>query len=194
MAFSLHKILSRYPKVSTSLLPARDPKVSVTMLADASLAQGLHRPTISYRTPNAHLALSARLIEGHPDDIEDLMQVLKREDVRKDLVMDVVCEDHVLDNESIKILSAVFVVDPASVAKYTENMWANMGPVVRHKNLLIPQSAHAKMALFQSEPSLEDILRRHWRQPFHGHDHSPSTWKRIKSFFKSHTSKAPADV
>jgi hypothetical protein len=132
------------------------------------------------------LVLASRIIEGHPDDIETIRKELLIEHRRHALcdLIDGHPEDEspedILGPRAVKIISALYA---AKAETFNDRFILQFPPVSTHARIFREAgSKHAQMALIAMEPSLEALLVRPWDEPFYGHDHTPSLWRKLKSF------------
>lgn len=176
--------------LSPKSMPRRNPSVSIEELAEAKAKEVVFQGTSVHPTDAPHsMELTARLIEGHPDDIPGLRKALVDPLVRAALLADLERDDDaiatsieegedipIIGNAIIKILSALYA---AKTTDFDGFLILAFKPITTHRNIFrAAQSAHQKMQVHALDPDLDAILARPWQAPFHGHAHcwSKPSW------------------
>lgn len=174
--------------LSPKNMPRRNPAISIEDLARAKgqevafRGDSLH-PTDAPRS----MQLTARLIEGHPDDIPGLREALLDPHVRGALLADLERDDDaitdsilegddcpIIGSAVIKILSALYA---AKATDFEGFLILSFKPVSTHLDIFrSAQSAHQRMQVHALDPDLDAIIARPWQAPFHGHAHG---WSKL---------------
>lgn len=177
--------------LSPKSMPRRNPSISIEELAAAKAKEVVLRGSSVHPTDAPHsMQLTARLIEGHPDDIPGLRAALIDPLVRAALMADLERDDDavaasieededipIIGNAIIKILSALYA---AKATDFDGFLILAFKPITTHRNIFrSAQSAHQKMQVHALDPDLDAILARPWQAPFHGHAHcwSKLSWQ-----------------
>lgn len=169
--------------LSPKNMPRRDPSVDIAGLAQAKAQEVVWRsgslhPTDAPRS----MHLTARLIEGHPDDIAGLREALLDPHVRGALLADLERDDDaitdsiyegddcpIIGSAIIKILSALYA---AKATDFEGFLILSFKPISTHLDIFRDaRSAHQKMQVHALDPDLDAIIARPWQAPFHGHAH-----------------------
>lgn len=158
-------------------LPARRPETSLHDICAARLAMSPVMTDEGSVSP-APLELIARVIEGHPDDLDTLEELLGDARVRHALLVDIEIDDGEIGPRAIKVLSAVWAAAPS---EFEDGPAFSFDAVHDHVVMLRnATSNHARMEMIGRDPDLRAILARDWRKPFHGHVHKPGPIGRLR--------------
>jgi hypothetical protein len=167
-------------------LPRRDPSIPVEKLAFEKMQEVELLPDGRIRqvSQTTSLALCARLIEGHPEDVEPLAKALHNPIVRAGLIQDLELDQslitsiededrtsEIIGDAAVKVLSALYAAGARDFAGF---LILTFPPISTHRALFVDanrRDAHA--ALHAKDPDIEAIIARPWQLAFHGHQHAP---------------------